>query len=235
MTGFHMVITESMCAKAYIQNLIAAGYAPDRVVVVKRDAGVLSEEKKRLTLNSTTAQKLIRKENGFDAVFDEKQAIEVTLDTYSIPYVSVLAEDTLNFKSALLSLSSLPVLCEGVVDACLKILPNAIHIHPGAYPKYDGKTPYYYQLLLEQSLSCVVMQSHSTPIFTLNFKPPSGFQQLDLVIDPLMRAQTLVAWMKQGCPIDPLPCNVAELNEFDDIHAVLMHLAIVQLRQSEGG
>ena len=240
-----MLLANTMRAKAYLQNLIRHNFLPKKVIVLKEEKETLIEEKNRLVFDKNTKQRLIRKIETIEAEIEEKEHIEVTLQNNNIPY-QVINTFGVNSKAVEEAVANLPteyVIYGGPGGIILKkellsIGKKFLHVHPGNLPLYKGSTTYYYEMLLEKELNCsVIIMSEKLDSGMLlhkkRFDVPKGFQDFDSIVDPLIRADTLIEWMTdiKLNGIQEICIEQEDENVFYIIHPVLKHFSILQARK----
>ncbi len=244
MFRFSMLIANTMRAKAYLQNLLRCGYHPEKVLFLQGKVA-LSEEKGLLTIDTNTTQKLIRSVPDISCTVDEKEHVLTTLAKHSIEH-EMLFTDDVNSPEVVNMVGQLPteyavyagpggVILRKEILSCGK---KFIHVHPGDLPNYKGSTTYYYEMLIEKKLSCslFIMNEQIDAgelLFKHHYDIPVGYHNFDSVVDPLIRAQTLVDWFASEEKFTPLTKSNKQGNTFYIIHPVLKHLAIHKAREGE--
>ncbi len=244
MINFSMLITNTMRAKAYLQNLVNCGHIPMKVLLLQGNAE-LAEEKGRLTIDTNTRQKLIRRVPGISCTVDEKEHVETTLNTNNIDYEVLYTQDV-NSPEVIEAVSLLPtehVIYAGPGGVILRneILSRGkkfVHVHPGNLPYYKGSTTYYYEMLIEMQLSCslFIMNTQIDAgelLLKRHYDVPKGYHDFDSVVDPIIRAQTLIDWLESEDKFIPKETQKNEGTTFFIIHPVLKHLAIRRAREGD--
>ncbi len=244
MIKFSILLTNSMRSKAYLQNLLINNLIPASAIILEDKNKVLVEEQNRLTLDKNTSQKLIHTTIGVNAAIDEKKCVEETLKENKIFYhkIDTLDVNSSQVVSAVANLTTEYIIYSGPGGAILKseIFQQGkkfIHVHPGNIPIYKGSTTYYYEMLIESQISCSIFLMNEQIdsgqlLYKKHFKIPAGYHDFDNVVDPLLRCETLIAWLNhiKNSTIANLPINTESDNTFYIIHPLLKHIAISKAR-----
>ncbi|MFI3202379.1 MAG: formyltransferase family protein [Eubacteriales bacterium] len=241
---FSILLANTMRGKAYLQNLIANGLLPEKVLFLTNENTVMKEESNRLTLDQNTNQKLLRSIEGVQSVVNEKEHVEKTLKNHNIPY-KLINTLQVNSEEVVQSVKNLPtkhVIYAGPGGTILKhdilnVGKQFIHVHPGDIPIYKGSTTVYYEMLLEKRLTCSIFYMNEAidsgdMLYKKHYPIPKGYVDFDQVVDPLLRAETLVEWIKncENKSENGLRGTTEKEQNFYIIHPVLKHLAILQAR-----
>lgn len=231
---FCMLLMDNNRSKAYLQNFLRLGFIPEHVFVLgEAMAGIY------------TKQKLIHRIPKCSCFFDEKESVYKTLEQNRIPYtpignMDVNAPDVCRYiKEAdadYVIYSGLEgvILREGILDAG----KSFIHAHSGTVPHFKGSTTVYYSMLLQKTIGCSVIFlgkeiDCGDILFTRSYPIPPQPVDFDMVVDPLIRAETLLTWLNEingdisGAATNPQ--NPADGNTYYIIHPVLKHLAIKRI------
>ncbi len=244
MFSFSMLITNTMRAKAYLQNLINCGYIPEKVLLMQASKQ-LTEEKERLIIDTNTTQKLIRSVPGISCTVDEKEHVETTLIKNNIIYEKIFTHDV-NSSEVVDAVSKTPtdfiiyagpggIILRSEILSCKK---KFIHVHPGDLPNFKGSTTYYYEMLLEKKLSCslFIMNEQIDAgelLLKRHFEIPKGYHDFDSVVDPIIRAQTLIDWFSSNDKFTLVNTHEDKGNTFYIVHPVLKHIAIRKAREGD--
>ena len=232
MIDFSMILAKNNRSKAYIQNLIKHNIFPKKVIILKND-DFLSEHTiydKFMFKN----QKFIKKINDIGE-FDEKEDIEVTLKKYNINYF--FTNKDINSEIAINDIKSLPtkyIIYSGfggvILKQALDIDKKFIHVHPGILPKYKGSTTIYYSYLNEKKFGASVIIFNKDIdsgeiLYQKEFIIKEKNIDFDYILDPLIRANTLVEFLKKDLY---KKVQEQEGNTFYITHPILKHLAILR-------
>ena len=76
-----------------------------------------------------------------------------------------------------------------------------LHVHPGLLPKFRGSTTIYYSYLLESKIGCSVIIleggiDEGSIVYEKEYKILDKEIDFDYLLDPLVRAKTLVEFFK---------------------------------------
>ena len=234
---FSMLIVNNNRSKAYLQTLIKERFVPERAILLEDPKTVLPENE-RLAASS---EKRVRRCEEADIEFDEAETVAVTLDKNRIPYETVNTVD-INSGEVIDRVRNCPteyLVYSGPGGFILKkeLLSAGkifIHVHAGWLPEYRGSTAFYYSLLAERSLACSVIffeeELDGGPVFLRRRFVPGPTKDIDLLLDPAMRAATLIEFFKSNfnrSPKEILRQDPEQGNTFYIIHPVLKHLAIL--------
>jgi len=168
--------------------------------------------------------------------FDEKESVTSTLVKSNISF-DVLSTIDPNNDEVVDAVKRLPAddcIYSGAGGTILKqnifrTGKRLIHAHPGIVPKYRGSTTIYYSLLLENKIGVTLMSMNEKldegdVLLQKEYDYVTG-GDLDYVIDPCVRAHTLIEWLKT----DGESCSQTnDGNVFYIIHPLLKHLAILK-------
>jgi methionyl-tRNA formyltransferase len=105
-----------------------------------------------------------------------------------------------------------------------------IHAHPGLLPEFKGSTTVYYSMLLKREIGCSVFAMNreidcGEILLMKTFPVPMVPVDFDMVVDPLVRAETLLEWLASE---DLTKISNGTGNTFYIIHPVLKHLARIK-------
>ena len=128
-------------------------------------------------------------------------------------------------------------------NAAFEIGKRFLHVHGGNVPDYRGSTTFYYSVLSRGMMgaSAIWMDSgiDTGPVLARRQYPvPQGID-IDYVLDPLMRADTLVHVLTQRAQTGDWPdteyFSASDGEIFHKIHPVLKHLALRRTGLVHGG
>jgi len=225
MKRFSMLLLNNNRSKAYLQNIIRCGYKPSSAVV-------MGDPTKQVKSES-----LIQTIPGFSSYFDSGKSIYETLDENGIPYAGVphLDVNTPEVISHIKDMDAAYVIYSGPAGVILRdgILDAGkifIHAHPGVLPDYKGSTTIYYSMLLRKELGCSVFTMNreidgGEILLMKTFPVPMLPVDFDMVVDPLVRTDTLLEWLERDDLI-PVPNDIG--NTFYIVHPVLKHIARIK-------
>ena len=113
-----------------------------------------------------------------------------------------------------------------------------LHIHPGKLPEYRGSTTIYYSLLQTNKVAATAIFLNEeidkgNIICSKEFKFDFDAKLIDLVFDPLLRAEVLLAAIKllskdKNCEKTQ---NSLMGTDYFIIHPILKHLAILKVEK----
>jgi methionyl-tRNA formyltransferase len=234
--SYAVILIDNNRSRAYVQNFIRYGYAPSEAIVL----GV--EGNMPVSNNETT--EIVP---GLDICFDRNESVYATLRSNNITYIALPTVNS-NDKivvDAVANLSAENVIYSGPGGVILReeILSQnkrLFHSHPGIVPRYKGSTTFYYSMLLRKMIGCSVMVMSpgldaGDVVYTAEYIVPKMPIDYDMVVDPLIRAQTFLSLMQSVSGnlqnVVPVP-QTGESNMFYIIHPLLKHMAI--LNEEEG-
>ena len=241
MIDFSILLVNNNRSKAYLQNLIKNGFLPKKAVVLNDKNVILVEHTENDKLISQdTNQKFIRKIDELDIEFDEKEHILRTIQKYKINYTIL---DTLDVNSIkvideIKKIDEKYIVYSGPGGTILKkdilsLNKEFIHVHPGVLPEFRGSTTIYYSMLFNSTVGCsvIIFQEgiDEGPILYKNsYKILEKKIDFDYVLDPLIRAKTLIEFFKTKKVIPIQQTKDAKANTFYIIHPFLKHLSILK-------
>jgi methionyl-tRNA formyltransferase len=240
MIKFSMLLINNNRSKAYLQNLIKNNYIPRQVIVLNDKNVTLAEHTDNDKLMAKeTNQKFIRKLADLDICFDEKEHILRTLEKHDIEYYLV---DNLNINSKeviekVSAISTEYIIYSGPGGTILRteilsLGKKFIHVHPGWLPKFRGSTTIYYSMLLESKVGCSVILfaegiDEGPILYQQEFKIKEKGIDFDYVLDPLVRAKTLVEFFQAKKLVPVQQDDSEESSTFYIIHPLLKHISII--------
>ncbi len=240
MTNFSMLLINNNRSKAYLQNLIKNNFIPKKVILLNNKNVTLVEhtENDKLIAKDTD-QKFIRSLIDLDISFDEKAHVLRTIGDNNIPYCLVDNLD-INSKEVITKINEIEeeyIVYSGpggtiLRKAILSLGKKYIHVHPGWLPKFRGSTTIYYSMLLESKVGCSVILfeegiDEGPILHQEEFKINEKEIDFDYVLDPLVRAKTLVGFFNSK-KIEPLVQDeLADASTFYIIHPLLKHISIL--------
>ena len=207
MIQFSMLLVNNNRSKAYLQNLLSNNFIPNKIILLNDSNVTLAEHTENDKIISTkTNQKFIRRLKNIDIEFDEKEHVFTTISKNNIEVIHL---NSLNVNDSIVvdavkKLNDTYIVYSGPGGTILKkeILnqnKKFIHVHPGELPKYRGSTTIYYSYLISESLGASVIilndKIDEGPIlYTKKYYDIEKNIDFDYVLDPLIRAKTLVDW-----------------------------------------
>lgn len=222
----------SVRSRAYAQILVAADVLPGLVLYQPGDEWIW-------TGDDVIKVDLSGDGNVFE--FRPNEHVRTTLNHTRIPAYE-LPVAPLGDDANLEVLRELPVEVFVFSGYRTGILPQAafsigkrfIHVHGGYIPEYRGSTTFYYSILSQGLIgaSAIWMDPgiDTGPVISRrNYVVPKGIN-IDYILDPLVRADTLAAVLLQRArdkgwpPAETLPADIGQT--FHKIHPVLKHLAL---------
>jgi methionyl-tRNA formyltransferase len=242
---FSMLLVNNNRSKAYLQNLIQNGFIPTKIIVLDGMNQTLVEHTENdKIISKDTQQKFIRSLNDLNISFDEKEHIQKTIVKNNLDYSVV---DTLEVNSptvinAVKELVDEYIVYSGPGGTILKkemfsLNKKFIHVHPGLLPGFRGSTTIYYSMLFESKVGCSVMlfdeRIDEGPIlFKAKYQITEAGIDFDYVLDPLVRAKTLISFFQTNKLTEMAQNQSEEAATFYIIHPLLKHLSI--LKHNEG-
>lgn len=222
-------------SRAYVQALVAAGLAPERVVLMGDEV-------------ETT---IGRGPEGCAAVRlpDPDEPVPVTCARAGIP-LGLCEVSNVNDPAVVELLKAAAprvVIYSGwggqIVSAGLLGLGFPfLHLHSGDLPDYRGSTTIYYTLLhrTQPGVTAILLDPtiDTGPIIARRqYPPPPSGLDIDRIYDPAIRADLLVRVMAEYARTGALPVaspqQTGEGMTYYVIHPVLKHLAILSLSRKE--
>jgi len=222
MKDISMLLLDNNRSKAYLQNFIRYGFKPSFAIVMGD------------TAKQSGTETVFYNIPGFESSFDSGTSVYETLRVNSIPHVLIEHLDV-NTPEVILHVSELKsefLIYSGPAGVILKEdILNAgqtfIHAHPGLLPGFKGSTTVYYSMLLEKKIGCSVFEMNpeidgGDILLMKTYPVPKSPIDFDLVVDPLVRAETLLEWLSSD---DKSTKKNEKGRTFFIIHPVLKHLA----------
>jgi len=243
---FSMLLVNNNRSKAYLQNLIKNNFIPDKIILLNDSNITLVEHTENdKIISKNTNQKFIRKSKDLNISFDEKEHILKTIKNNNIEYVIVnnIDVNSIDVINEIAKIKNKYIIYSGPGGTILKkdILSQGkkfIHVHPGWLPKYRGSTTLYYSLLAESKIGASVIifeeEIDKGPIlYRKEYKIFEKNIDFDYVLDPLIRAKTLIECFKNNKNLNYIKQEDNEENTtFYIIHPLLKHLSILQYQNS---
>lgn len=244
MIQFSMLLINNNRSKAYLQNLIKNNFIPKKIVLLN-DANVTLVEhtENDKIISKGTNQKFIRRLDDLDIDFDEKKHIFSTIEESNIDYVVV---DSLDINSAEVikevdKLEEEYVVYSGPGGTILRkqilsLGKKFIHVHPGWLPKYRGSTTIYYSMLVDSKVGCSVILfeegiDEGPILYRSEYKIVERNIDFDYVLDPLVRAKTLVEFFKENKLQSIDQKEESDTTTFYIVHPFIKHLSIIKHNQ----
>lgn len=240
MIEYSMLLINNNRSKAYLQNLVSNGFIPKKIILLDVKNIELPEhtENDRIISNNTE-QKFIRELKDLDIYFDEKKHILSTIHNYNIEHVIINTLD-INSQEAIDEVAKIQtkyIVYSGPGGTILRhdVLSQGIkfiHVHSGWLPKYRGSTTIYYSMLVDSEVgaSVILLEDGLDEGPILYRKKYKINQQVDFdyVLDPLVRAKTLIDFFKLG------ELNLKKQEDHEDastfyiIHPLIKHASIIK-------
>lgn len=240
MISFSMLLINNNRSKAYLQNLIGNNYIPKKIILLNDKNVTLAEHTDNDKLMAKdTNQKFIRKLDDLDISFDEKEHILKTIENNNIDYCLV---DNLDINSSEVIKKVAEIEEEYIVysgpggtilrSEILSLGKKFIHVHPGWLPKFKGSTTIYYSMLLESKVGCSVILfeegiDEGPILYQKEYQISEKGIDFDYVLDPLVRAKTLVDFFKMNKLAPIAQDKSEEASTFYIIHPLLKHISII--------
>jgi len=241
MIKFSILLINNNRSKAYLQNLIKNGFVPEHVIVLNDKNVILVEHTANDKLiTQDTKQKFIRRLNDLDIDFDEKEHIMRTIKNHQLEHTII---DTLDINSRevideIKKIKEQYIVYSGpggliLREKILSLDKEFIHVHPGLLPRFRGSTTIYYSMLHDSTVGCSVIIFHKGidegPILYQNsYEIKDKNIDFDYVLDPLVRAKTLIEFFKEGKIHIQEQDASADVGTFYIIHPFLKHKAILE-------
>lgn len=218
-------------SQTYLQALVAAGLAPDRVILMATQA-VTPQATARSTWHDIFLPDL------GESIASTCHSAGIALHTYQASSVNAPEiEQALRDSKADVAIYS-GFGGQIVAPHILHIGPRFLHCHAGKLPDYRGSTTLYYALLQGQRPTVTAIyldtQIDTGPIIaSQDYPPPDAGMDIDKIYDNAIRADLLVRIMQRYAStgrLDALPAqDPAQGRDYYVIHPVLKHLAILSL------
>lgn len=245
MNKFSMLLVNNNRSKAYLQNLVSEGLIPSNIIVLS-DANIKLPEhtENDRQIKGNTSQKFIRKAKDVKLSLDEKEHVLTTIKKYKIPHVIC---ETLDVNSSLVVNEvrrdeSEYIVYSGPSGTILRkdILSQGkkfIHVHPGWLPEFRGSTTIYYSMLvnLEVGASVILFEEgidEGPILYRKKYHITDSAIDFDYVLDPLVRARTLIDFFKSDSFLPVQQNNFDTSCTFYIVHPLLKHASINKSRNS---
>ena len=239
MISYSMLLINNNRSKAYLQNLISQGFIPEYIIVLNnKDVDLPEYTENDKIISKNTNQIFIRSLKDLRISFDEKEHILSTIEKNNIEY-TILNTLDVNSKEVINAVAKVKtdyIIYSGPGGAILKkdILSQRkkfIHVHPGYLPKYRGSTTIYYSMLInfEVGASVILFEEgidEGPILYKKKYKIEEKGIDFDYVLDPLVRAKTLIEFFRQN------KINLIKQEEkastFYIVHPFIKHAAILK-------
>ena len=237
---FISILANTSRSQAYLQTLLKNKIFPKKVIILddqnKKKLGKFNEQdyaelnkiyklqKAQMNPGETLIETLNKNNIKFDTVMNP--------DINSDELFSIISRS--NIKLVLVSVYAGQILREKI----LNLEKYYLHIHGGILPEYRGSTTMYYSLLASNTLGASAIflnQGIDTGdiVYSKKYKASFNKELLDLVYDPLIRADVLINALKKlrsnNYKVNQQQNNVGE--DYFVIHPVLKHIAILGKNQ----
>jgi len=242
---FSMLIINNNRSKAYLQNLIKNNYIPEKIVLLNDSNVSLPEHTENdLGMSKNTSQKFIRRLNDLNIEFDEKEHVLQTIKQHNIDHCIL---DTLDINSTAVisemkNLSTEYVIYSGPGGSILRkeilsLGKKYLHVHPGWLPKFRGSTTIYYSMLLnsEVGASVIIFEEgidEGPVLYKKNYKINEKGIDFDYVLDPLVRARTLIEFFALNNVSLEIQGENNHANTFYIIHPLIKHFSVLKHNDS---
>ena len=233
---FIAVLADNVRSQAYIQTLVKQNIFPSKVIILRNHSN------NSLGIVSKKPASLKKKYSFKNSIIDMKESLINTLKKNNISYEPVNNSDinsdiifkkVLNCKEKIILVS---VFAGQILKArILKTRKKFLHIHPGKLPAYRGSTTMYYSLLQENKVAATAIFLNEeidkgNIICSKEYKFDFDAKLIDLVFDPLLRAEVLLTAIKllsknKNC--EKIQNSLSGTDYFI-IHPILKHLAILK-------
>lgn len=232
-----MLLSLNNRSKAYLQAMLKNKMKPGFILLFESTAYRPPPEQFKITdkPDLKTSQKHL---------FDIEESLEKSIQTNSIPYEKIQAEN-INNSEIIKKISSRPenifiysgpggtILKEEILNCGKKFL----HVHPGRLPDFRGSTTIYYHILSENNcwVSAFLLEKNidTGPLIKSKSYPlPDKDINIDYIYDPYIRSQLLIEVLEDYAATGKIHTSKQSPNKGDTffiIHPVLKHIAILSL------
>ena len=234
---FISILAHTSRSQAYLQTLVKNKIFPKKVIILddhnqkklgkfnNADYAILNNTYELEAAHMKPKETLIETLNKNNIKFDTIMNPDVNSDQL----FSVISKS--NIKLALVSVYAGQILKEKI----LSLDKYYLHIHGGILPEYRGSTTMYYSLLKSNTLGASAIFLNrgidtGDIIYTKEYKATFSLELLDLVFDPLIRADVLINTIRK-LKSNNYKVNQQKNNAGEDyfvIHPVLKHIAILR-------
>ena len=234
---FVSILANTSRSQAYLQTLIQNNLLPKKVIILD------DQNRKKLgkfnVMESVKLSKIYKfraaQINPREKLLETLNRNNISFDTVKNPDInsdqlfSLVAE--LNTKLILVSVYAGQILKEKI----LSLKKYFLHIHGGILPEYRGSTTMYYSLLASNTIGASAIflnQGIDTGdiLYTKEYRTTFKSELLDLIYDPLIRADVLINAFKK-LRLNQYDVKKQKSNTGEDyfvIHPVLKHMAILR-------
>ena len=236
---FVAILANTARSQAYLQTLIKENLKPTKVFILD------DNNEKRLGKSSNQENFVKDKHEHYSfklSILNPNEDLITTLSKTDISYTII---DTPNINSndvyQVLSKCSEKLVVVSVYagqilkSEILSLKKKYIHVHSGKLPDYRGSTTIYYSLLEVNKVgaSAIIMNDGIDTgdiicfkEFNFDFQP----ELIDLIFDPLLRAEVLIFALKHLSKKykQPILQNKIDGEEYFIIHPLLKNLAILK-------
>jgi len=240
MIEFSILLVNNNRSKAYLQNLIKNNFIPKKVIILNdKNVTLVEHTQNDKLISKDTNQKVIRRVEELDIEFDEKEHILKTVESNNIEHIIL---DTLDINStqvidAIRDVNEDYIIYSGSGGSILRseilfLGKEFIHVHPGLLPEFRGSTTIYYSMLYNSTVGCSVIIfregiDEGPVLYKKSYKIDGKNIDFDYVLDPLVRAKTLIEFLKQDVVLAIEQEESSDSNTFYIIHPFLKHLSIL--------
>lgn len=240
MMNFSMLIINNNRSKAYLQNLIKNDLIPNYIIVLNdKNVTLVEHTENDKLISKNTNQKFIRKLDDLQIEFDEKEHILKTIEDNNIKY-SLIDDLNINSPKVISQVAKLDdeyIVYSGPGGTILRkeilsLGKKFLHVHPGWLPKFRGSTTIYYSMLVNSTVgaSVIIFEEgiDEGPILYKNeYKIIEKNIDFDYVLDPLVRAKTLIEFFKMKELSTTQQKEEDESSTFYIIHPLLKHISLI--------
>lgn len=231
-----MLITTGNRSKAYLQYMKKNNLFPSFCII-------MSDDFKKLEMDT---EEYKQEETDY---YNINEPVLWTIKSMNIEYLCLKTNDinSLEVYEELRKLNQNYIIVSGFAGQILKkelfeLNKKYIHIHPGIIPDYRGSTTIYYSLLNENNCGAtafILDEKIDTGdvIMSKSFNVDKSTPNIDYIYDPFIRAQLLVAILKEyqkNGEFKQVPQNRSEGETFFIIHPVLKHVALLSINNMGG-
>ena len=211
MIEYSMLLVNNNRSKAYLQNLLKNGLLPKKIILLDGKGVELPEHTENdKVISNNTKQKFIRKLSDLDISFDEKEHVLSTIKSNRLE-CTILDTLDVNAKEVVKEVEKIStdyIIYSGPGGTILgrEILSQGkdfVHVHPGWLPKYRGSTTIYYSMLETSEVGAsVILFEEGIDEGPILYRKKYKIKDLDIdfdhVLDPLVRAKTLIEFLRKG-------------------------------------
>lgn len=231
MKDFSILLLNNNRSKSYLQNFLRCGYVPRHAIVMGCEGAY------------SNSPSVIQTVKGYNCYFDSGISVFETLRLHGVPH-TVMGHLDVNLPDVIKHAESIETQYiiysgpAGVIlrDDLLNTGKTFVHAHLGLLPDFKGSTTMYYSMLIKNKIGCSVIDMNreidgGDILLMKSFQIPKSFVDFDMVLDPIIRTESLLSWLKRD--VDAIVPN-GDGNTYFIIHPVLKHLARLKHIESSG-